>query len=98
HYNADVTGVDIPGKTVTVADVGDVSWGTLVLATGFNYADPGVAGGDLEGLYYVKNIREAIEWDKVLDAVRAAVVLESSPLGVAMVTALAEPANESPPR
>jgi NADH oxidase (H2O2-forming) len=89
HYNADVTGVDIPGKTVTVADVGDVSWDTLVLATGFNYADPGVPGGDLEGLYYVKNIREAIEWDKVLDAVRAAVVVEASPLGVEMVTALA---------
>ena len=40
-----------------------------MLATGFNYADPGVPGGDLGGLYYVKNIREAMEWDKVLDTV-----------------------------
>jgi NADH oxidase (H2O2-forming) len=89
HYNADVTGVDTSRKIVTVADAGEVSWDTLVLATGFNYADPGVPGGDLEGLYYVKNIREAIEWDKVLDTVRAAVVVEASPLGVEMVTALA---------
>jgi NADH oxidase (H2O2-forming) len=89
HYQADVTGVDVSRKTVTVADGGDVSWDTLVLATGFDYADPGVPGGDLEGLYYVKNIREAIEWDKVLDSVRAAVVIEASPLGVEMVTALA---------
>src|SRR6185503_17099540 len=39
--------------------------------------------------YYVKDIREAIEWDKVLDTVKSAVVVEASPLGVEMVTALA---------
>ena len=89
HYNADVTGVDAGRKVVQVVGEGDVAWDRLVLATGFNYADPGVPGGDLGGLYYVKNIREAIEWDKVLDTVKAAVVLESSPLGVEMVTALA---------
>ncbi len=89
HYNANVTSVDITRKVVHVADAGEVSWDTLVLATGFNYADPGVPGGNLEGLYYVKNIREAIEWDKVLDTVKSAVVVEASPLGVEMVTALA---------
>ena len=46
-------------------------------------------GGDLSGLYYVKNIREAMEWDKVLDTVKSAVVVQASPLGVEMVTALA---------
>src|SRR5680860_757387 len=89
HYNANVTSVDVTRKVVHVADAGEVSWDTLVLATGFNYADPGVPGGDLAGLYYVKNIREAIEWDKVLDTVKSAVVVEASPLGVEMVTALA---------
>jgi NADH oxidase (H2O2-forming) len=48
-----------------------------------------VPGTDLEGLYYVKNIRRAIEWDRVLDDVRVAVVLDASPLGLEMVTALA---------
>jgi NADH oxidase (H2O2-forming) len=89
HYNANVTGVDVARKVVDVAGEGEVSWDSLVLATGFEYADPGVPGGDLGGLYYVKNIREAIEWDKVLDTVKAAVVIEASPLGVEMVTALA---------
>jgi len=89
HYNADVTGVDVRGKTVQVAGEGEVSWDRLILGTGFNYADPGVPGGDLDGLYYVKNIREAIEWDKVLDTVKKAVVVEASPLGVEMVTGLA---------
>ena len=89
HYNADVTKVDVSRKVVEVAGEGEVSWDTLVLATGFDYADPGVPGGDLGGLYYVKNIREAIEWDKVLDTVKSAVVIEASPLGVEMVTALA---------
>jgi NADH oxidase (H2O2-forming) len=89
HYNADVTGVDVSKRVVQVAGEGEVSWDRLVIATGFNYADPGVPGGDLGGLYYVKNIREAIEWDKVLDSVKSAVVVQGSPLGVEMVTALA---------
>src|SRR5690606_9773578 len=89
HYNAEVTAIDVKRKVVQVADEGEVGWDVLVVATGFNYADPGVPGGDLEGLYYVKNIREAMEWDKVLDTVKSAVVIEASPLGVEMVTALA---------
>ena len=89
HYDANVTNIDVARKVVQVAGEGEVSWDALVVATGFNYADPGVPGGELEGLYYVKNIREAIEWDKVLDTVKSAVVVEASPLGVEMVTALA---------
>jgi NADH oxidase (H2O2-forming) len=61
----------------------------LVVATGFDYQDPGTPGGDLEGLYYVKNIRRAMDWDKVLEDVRVAVVQEATPLGLEMVTALA---------
>lgn len=89
RYQANVTSVDVSRKVIQVAGAGEVGWDTLVLATGFTYADPGVPGGDLAGLYYVKDIREAIEWDKVLDTVKSAVVVEASPLGVEMVTALA---------
>lgn len=89
HYNATVTKVDLDRKVVHVAGEGEVPWDSLVLATGFDYADPGVPGSDLGGLYYVKNIREAMEWDKVLDTVKSAVVVEATPLGVEMVTALA---------
>jgi NADH oxidase (H2O2-forming) len=89
HYNANVTAVDVNRKVVQVEGEGEVAWDRLVLATGFDYADPGVPGGDLDGLYYVKNIREAMEWDKVLDSVESAVVVQASPLGVEMVTALA---------
>lgn len=89
HYNSNVTAVDVKRKVVSVVGEGEISWDVLVLATGFNYADPGVPGGDLGGLYYVKNIREAMEWDKVLDSVKTGVVIEASPLGVEMTTALA---------
>jgi NADH oxidase (H2O2-forming) len=90
HYSTAVTALDTAHKMVTVVGEGQVSYDTLVVATGFNYADPGVPGGDLEGLYYVKNIRRAMEWDKVLDSVKKAVVVDASPLGVEMVTALAQ--------
>jgi NADH oxidase (H2O2-forming) len=90
RYETTATAIDVQAKTVTL-DTGDVlTYDSLVLATGFDYARPKVPGADeLSGLYYVKNIREAMEWDKVLDTVRSAVVLEASPLGTEMVTALA---------
>jgi NADH oxidase (H2O2-forming) len=89
HYNTTVTGIDLKAKTIQVAGEGTVPWDRLVIATGFEYADPGVPGGDLDGLYYVKNIRAAEQWDKRLDDVKRAVVVEASPLGVEMITALA---------
>ena len=89
HYNARVSGIDVHGKAAEVEGEGRVAWDTLVVATGFDYADPGVPGTDLGGLYYVKNIRRAMEWDKVLDHTKVAVVVEASPLGLEMVNALA---------
>jgi NADH oxidase (H2O2-forming) len=80
--------VDLKRREVTVEGEGVVEFDSLVVATGFNYADPGIPGTDLKGLYYVKNIRRAMEWDRVLDTVRSAVVLEASPLGLEMTTAL----------
>jgi NADH oxidase (H2O2-forming) len=88
HYKTRVTGFSTGKKIVTVDGEGDVRYDKLIVCTGFNYAPTGVPGADLGGLYYVKNIREAMEWDKVLDGVRTAVVVEASPLGLEMVTAL----------
>lgn len=88
HYETVVTSVDASTRTVTVDGEGDVGYDKLVVCTGFRYAPTGVPGADLAGLYYVKNIRQAMEWDKVLDGVKAAVVIEASPLGLEMVTAL----------
>jgi NADH oxidase (H2O2-forming) len=89
RYQTPVTGIDVGRHVVRVEGEGDIGWDRLVVATGFNYADPGVPGSDLDGLYYVKNIRQAVEWDRVIDAARVAVVIEASPLGLEMVTALA---------
>jgi NADH oxidase (H2O2-forming) len=88
RYQTRVTGISRGSKTVSVQGEDDASYDRLIIATGFEYAPPGVPGSDLGNLYYVKNIRQAMEWDKVLDGVRAAVVVEASPLGLEMVTAL----------
>ncbi|MHB8488846.1 MAG: FAD-dependent oxidoreductase [Candidatus Dormibacteria bacterium] len=88
HYETRVERVDLKRREVTVEGEGVVEFDRLVFATGFDYADPGIPGSDLKGLYYVKNIRRAMEWDRVLDTVRSAVVLEASPLGLEMTTAL----------
>ena len=93
HYETRVTAVDLDGQVVQVQENAGqrskVQYDRLVLATGFDYANPGVPGIDLAGLYYVKNIRRAMKWDKVLDSVSRAVVVEATPLGLEMTTALA---------
>lgn len=89
HYETAVTAIDTAAKTVTVTGEGAVAYDQLIIATGWNYADPGVPGGELGGLYYVKNIRRAMEWDKVISGTKSAVVVEAGPLGLEMVTALA---------
>jgi NADH oxidase (H2O2-forming) len=91
RYQTTVTAVDTKAKTVTLGTGEVLGYDSLVLATGFDYAPTGVPGEhDGPGLYYVKNIREAMERDKALDAVRSAVVIEGGPLGAEMVTALSE--------
>lgn len=89
RYETEVTAIDTAARTVTITGEGAVRYDELVIATGWNYADPGVPGGELSGLYYVKNIRKAMEWDKVISETRSAVVVEAGPLGLEMVTALA---------
>ncbi len=90
HYQTTVESSDLARHEVRVVGEGAVGWDRLVIATGFNYAVPEIPGTDLEGLYYPKNIRRAMEWDKVLDTVKTAVVFECGPLGVEMTTALAQ--------
>ncbi|MGH2719096.1 MAG: FAD-dependent oxidoreductase, partial [Actinomycetota bacterium] len=89
HYETLVASLDLAGHTVVLASGERLAYDRLVVATGFNYADPGVPGSDLPGLHYVKNIRRAMEWDPILDKAKTAVVVEASPLGLEMTTALA---------
>ena len=89
RYETRVASLDLKAGTVQVEGQGALGYDRLIVATGFDYADPGVPGTDLGGLYYVKNIRRAMEWDGVLDSVKVAVVVEATPLGLEMVTALA---------
>ncbi|WP_113704090.1 FAD-dependent oxidoreductase [Nonomuraea lactucae] len=89
RYETRVLSFDPAARTVQVEGEGEAGYDALIIATGFDYKPAGVPGEGLGGLYYVKNIRRAMEWDKILDSVRHAVVVEASPLGLEMVTALA---------
>jgi NADH oxidase (H2O2-forming) len=89
RYETRVNRLDPAAHEIEVEGAGAVGFDSLIVATGFEYADPGVPGSDLEGLHYVKNIRRAIEWDPVLEDAKVAVVVEATPLGLEMVTALA---------
>ena len=88
HYQTTVESIDTKSKTIKVPGEGEVSYDKLVLATGWNYDSLGIPGEDLGGVYQVKNIREAMEWDKYIDTVKKAVVVESGPIAMEMVSAL----------
>ncbi|MBD9508082.1 FAD-dependent oxidoreductase [Ensifer sp. ENS07] len=88
HYTTTVDSVDVKRRILKVAGEGEVKYDRLIFATGWNYEDPGLPGGDLRGIYRVKNIREAAEWDKYIDGVKSAVVVECGPIAVEMVSAL----------
>ena len=89
RYETRVSRIDLARREIEAEGQGAVPFDALIVATGFEYENPGVPGGSLDGLHYVKNIRRAMEWDPILDQVKVAVVVEASPLGLEMVTALA---------
>lgn len=88
HYETTVEAIDPAAKMLTVAGEGQVGYDGLVIAAGWNYADPGIPGTDLDGIYEVKNIRRAMEWDKKLDDYSSAVIVEAGPIAMEMVSAL----------
>jgi len=89
RYTTRVESIDTAAQEIQVAGEGTVKYDRLVLGTGWNYEDPGLPGSDLAGLHYVKNIRRAMEFDKLLDEAKVAVVVDATPIGVEMATAFA---------
>ena len=88
NYNTRVTGINIEKKVVLVG-ADEYPWDRLVIATGFEYTEPDIPGIGLEGVHYVKNIRRAMEFDKVLDTIKKIVVIGATPLGIEMAGNLA---------
>jgi NADH oxidase (H2O2-forming) len=78
-----VTDIDLDRGIVTARNQHE-GFDKLIIATGFTWQKPDVPGANLEGLHYVKNIRAAMEFDKVLDNVKRVAVVGASPLGVEM--------------
>lgn len=76
-----VTAIDLEGRTVSVG-AEKFPWDRLIVATGWEYDKPEIPGIDLEGLHYIKNIRRAMEFDKLLDGVKKVVVVAATPLGI----------------
>jgi NADH oxidase (H2O2-forming) len=89
HYQTPVRSIDLQARRLVVEGHDDEPFDTLVVATGFDYERPSIPGIDLEGIYYVRDIREAMRWDEVLERTKVAAVVEAQPIGVEMATALA---------
>jgi NADH oxidase (H2O2-forming) len=89
RYETWVRSIDLKRRRLLVEGQDDEPFDSLVIATGFDYERPAIAGVDLEGIYYVRDIREAMRWDEILERTKVAAVVEAQPIGVEMATALA---------
>lgn len=83
-----VTDLDLDRRTLTARNMPE-GFDQVIVCTGFTWEQPDVPGANLEGLHYVKNIRRAMEFDKVLDTVGRACVIGGAWLGVEMAGGLA---------
>jgi NADH oxidase (H2O2-forming) len=78
-----VTEIDLSRRILTARNQHE-GFDKLIICTGFVWEKPDVPGANLEGLHYVKNIRKAMEFDKLLDSVKRVAVIGATPLGVEM--------------
>ena len=78
-----VTDIDLDRGTVTARNTHE-GFDKLIVCTGFVWEKPDVPGANLDGLHYVKDIRAAMEFDKLLDDFKRVVVIGAGPLGVEM--------------
>src|SRR5436190_19901632 len=76
-----VTEIDLQRGLVTARNEHQ-GFDKLIICTGFLWEKPDVPGANLEGLHYVKNIRKAMEFDKLLDEMKRVVVVGATPLGI----------------
>jgi NADH oxidase (H2O2-forming) len=78
-----VTDLDLDRRVLTARNEHE-GFDKLIICTGFLWEKPTVPGANLEGLHYVKNIRKAMEFDKLLDTAKKVVVWGATPLGIEM--------------
>lgn len=88
RYETAVTSINRQTHKVTLSTGDEMGYDRLVIASGWNYAPLDIPGADLDGIYEVKNIRRAMEWDERLDSYSSAVVVVAGAVAMEMVTAL----------
>ena len=88
HYETTVEAIDPKSRTLRIAGEGEASYDRLIIGAGWNYAKVDVPGADLDGIYEVKYIRAAMDWDQRLDSCKSAVIVEAGLVAMEMVAAL----------
>ena len=88
RYETAVEAIDSKSRTLRIAGEGEASYDRLIIGAGWNYAKVDVPGADLDGIYEVKYIRAAMDWDQRLDSCKSAVIVEAGLVAMEMVAAL----------
>ncbi len=76
--------IDI-NERIVIANGEKFPFDKLIICTGWEYEVPDLPNVDLEGIVYLKDIREAAKIDKMLDEAKRAVVWNAKPMGVELL-------------
>lgn len=88
QLNAKVSGLNVAGKTVSLADGGSISWDALLMATGAEPVRLPIAGFERPDVYVLRSLRDS---DAIIAAVRDArrvAVVGASFIGLEAAAAL----------
>lgn len=78
---AEVTALDVPGRTVTLADGDRLEWDALLLATGSEPRRLPIAGAGLEGVHYLRTRSDSDRLKAVIGAGGRLVVIGAGWIG-----------------
>ena len=85
-----VTALDLANRCVTCADGAQFAFDTLLLATGGRPRRLPIPGGDLAGIYYLRDIEDSEALKHAVQGARRAVVIGGGFIGCELATAFAK--------
>ena len=88
HLGTIVTGIDLAGHSVLLADGEPVAYERLVLATGARPRRLSVPGCDRDGVFYLRSLASSDELRSALPEVREAVIIGAGFIGMEVAASL----------
>ncbi|WP_010531831.1 NAD(P)/FAD-dependent oxidoreductase [Lentibacillus jeotgali] len=86
----EVTDIDSVRKTIDTKDGSSYEWEKLMLATGSTLRTLSIAGDDLQGIFYLRRMADAIAMKQHIEHVKDAVIIGAGFIGAELASSLSQ--------